>query len=339
MPSANANQPRKKVVMITGATAGVGRATAHAFAERGWNIGLIARGQKGLADTKAEVEERGGRALALTCDVADADRVEECARQLEETFGEIDVWINNAMLTVFGRFDDLTPEEFRRVTEVTYLGSVYGTLAALKRMKPRDRGVIVQSGSALAYRSIPLQSGYCGAKHALRGFFDSLRCELLHEKSNVRLTMVQFPALNTPQFEWNLVKLPEHPQPVPPIFQPSVAAEALYWASQHRRREINVGLMTAVIIWGNKFLPAFGDWYLGKTGFDSQKSGEPVSLDRLSNLWHPVENTYGTRGTFDKKAKSKSPYFWVSAHRGVVAVVALLVLAGIAGGILAAVAA
>src|SRR5213075_857499 len=248
-----------KVVVITGASAGVGRATARRFAKDGAQIALLARGRDGLEAARKEVEEFGGRAIVLMVDVADADEVEAAAAQIERELGEIDIWINNAMASVFSPIQEMTPEEFRRVTEVTFLGCVYGTLAALKRMSPRNRGMIVQVGSALAHRSIPLQSAYCAAKHALAGFTDSLRCELLHDHSNVRLVIVHMPALNTPQFRWVKSRLPRKAQPVPPIFQPEVAAEAIVWAAHSKRREINVGWPTTKAIIGNNFAPGYGD--------------------------------------------------------------------------------
>jgi len=246
-----------EVVVITGASAGVGRATARRFAKDGAQIALLARGRDGLEAARKEVEEFGGRAIVLMVDVADADEVEAAAAQIERELGEIDIWINNAMASVFSPIQEMTPEEFRRVTEVTYLGCVHGTLAALKRMLPRNRGMIVQVGSALSYRAIPLQSAYCAAKHAMRGFTDSLRCELLHQKSKVRVTMVQLPALNTPQFGWVKSRLPRKAQPVPPIFQPEVAAEAIHFAACHPRREFYVGWPSVQAIVANKFIPGF----------------------------------------------------------------------------------
>src|SRR5437762_2719098 len=243
---------KPEVVVITGASAGVGRATAQAFARRGAQLGLIARGPDGLEAARKEVEQLGGSALVFAIDVANAQKVEEAAARVEEEFGPIDIWINNAMVSVFSPVKDVTAEEFHRVTEVTYLGVVYGTLAALKRMLPRDRGTIVQVGSALAYRGIPLQAAYCGAKHAIQGFTESLRCELLHDESHVRVTMVQLPAMDTPQFDWVKSRLPRKPQPVPPIYAPEVAADAIVWAADHRRRELSVGAPTVAAIWSNK---------------------------------------------------------------------------------------
>src|SRR5437667_5249656 len=260
-----------ETVVITGASAGVGRATALEFAKKGARVALLARGRDGLEAARKEVEEFGGKALVVIVDVAYADQVEAAAAQIEAELGEIDIWINNAMASVFSPIKEMTPKEFQRVTEVTYLGYVYGTLAALKRMLPRNRGIIVQVGSALAYRGIPLQAAYCAAKHAIQGFCDSLRCELLHDKSNVKVTMLQMPALNTPQFGWVKSRLPRRAQPVPPIFQPEVAAEAIYFAAHHPRREFYVGAPSVAVITVNKFAPALLDHYLARTGYDSQQ--------------------------------------------------------------------
>ncbi len=304
-----------QVVVITGASAGVGRATARAYAKRGASLALIARGTDGLEATRAEVEKLGGKALVLPLDVADADAVESAAERAERELGAIDVWINCAMTGVFSAVKDTTPAEFRRVTEVCYLGYVHGTLAALKRMLPRDRGVIVQVGSALAYRGIPLQAAYCGAKHAIQGFFDSLRCELIHDKSEVHVTMVQLPAVNTPQFTWLKSRMPNKPQPVPPIFQPEVAADAILFAATHRRREIYVGFSAAKAIIGNKLFPSLADHYLARTGYESQQTDEPDDHDRPINLWEPVPGDHGAHGRFDDRAKSSSAQLRASEHR------------------------
>src|SRR6266576_604619 len=293
---------KPEVVVITGASAGVGRATAQAFARRGARLGLIARGPDGLEASRAEVEQLGGRALAFAIDVSDAEKVEEAAARVEEEFGPIDIWINNAMVSVFSPVKEMTAEEFHRVTEVTYLGVVYGTLSALKRMLPRDRGSIVQVGSALAYRGIPLQAAYCGAKHAIQGFTESLRCELLHDKSNVRVTMVQLPSMNTPQFSWVKSRLPRKPQPVPPIYQPEIAAEAIVYAAQHDRREIQVGLPTVVAIETNKIVPGMIDQYLARTNYEAQQTDELVEADRHDNLWSPVPGDHGAHGSFDNRS-------------------------------------
>src|SRR5438477_2918258 len=264
-----------EVVIITGASAGVGRATARAFGKRKAKVGLIARGRDGLDAAKREIEADGGEAIVLPLDVSDHDAVERAAGEVESRFGPIDIWVNNAMLSVFSPIAEMKPDEYKRVTEVTYLGYVWGTLAALRRMKPRDRGTIVQVGSALAYRGIPLQSAYCAAKHAVQGFHDSLRSELIHDKSNVRVVMVQMPALNTPQFRWVKSRLPRKGQPVPPIFQPEVAAEAIVWAAYSKRREINVGWPTSKAVVGNNLAPGFGDIYLARHGYDAQMTDEP----------------------------------------------------------------
>ncbi len=323
---------KSEVVVITGASAGVGRATARAFAKRGARIGLIARGEAGLEAAKADVERLGGRALVLPLDVADADAVEAAAATVEERFGPIDVWVNNAMASVFSPFKKMTAEEFKRVTDVTYLGFVHGTMAALKRMLPRDRGTVVQVGSALSYRSIPLQSAYCGAKHAMVGFTDSIRCELVHDESNVHITVVHMPALNTPQFGWVKSRLPHEAQPVPPIYQPEVAADAIYFAAHERRREVWVGAPTWQAIVGQKFIPGLLDIYLGKTGYDGQQTDEPRDPDDPVNLWDPADadRDHGAHGAFDGKARASSPGLWATKHRnwiaagvGTVAAVAL----------------
>ena len=323
---------RPEVVVITGASAGVGRATAQAFGRRGARVGLLARGRDGLEGAKAEVEAAGAKALVLPTDVSDAQAVEAAAGEVEERFGPIDVWVNNAMVSVFSPVKEMTAEEFRRVTEVTYLGTVYGTLAALKRMLPRNRGSIVQVGSALAYRGIPLQSAYCGSKHAIQGFTESLRSELIHDRSDVQLTMVQMPALNTPQFGWVRSRLPRKPQPVPPIFQPEVAAEAIVWAAQHRRNELWVGWPAVKAIWGNKLIPRELDYYLARTGYDSQQTDEPVDQDRKDNLWEPLPGDHGAHGSFDNRANRRSYQWWANTHRGGLALAgtALAMLTGAA---------
>ena len=312
-----------EVVVITGASAGVGRATARNFARHGARIALLARGTDGLEAAQREVQELGGTAIVIPVDVANPEQVEAAAARVEIDLGKIDIWINNAMTSVFSPIKEMTPEEFRRVTEVTYLGYVYGTLAALKRMLPRDRGVIVQVGSALAYRGIPLQSAYCAAKHAVQGFCDSLRCELLHDQSCVRLTMVQLPALNTPQFGWVKSRLPRKAQPVPPIFQPEVAAEAIYFAAHNPRREFYVGAPSVGVIVANKFVPGLLDHYLARSGYDSQQYDGAENPNRPNNLWQPVPGDHGAHGAFDARARSWSPQLWTSEHRTLVALAAI----------------
>ena len=320
----------RRTVVITGASAGVGRATAQRFAREGARIGLIARGVDGLEGARRDVEKLGGKALVIPLDVADAEKVEAAAAQVEAELGEIDIWINNAMTSVFSPIKEMTADEFRRVTEVTYLGYVYGTLAALKRMLPRDRGVIVQVGSALAYRGIPLQSAYCAAKHAIQGFCDSLRCELIHDNSKVKVTMLQMPAFNTPQFGWVKSRLPRKAQPVPPIFQPEVAAEAIYFAAHNPRREFYVGLPSVEAIVANKIAPGLLDRYLARTGYDSQQYDGPEDPNRPNNLWRPVPGDHGAHGAFDARATDWSPQWWTSEHRGWIATgVIALALAGI----------
>jgi short-subunit dehydrogenase len=313
---------RPQVVVVTGASAGVGRATAERFAAEGAQLALVARGRERLEAAARDVERKGGRALVLPADVADSEAVEAVADQAEAELGPIDVWVNNAMATVYAPVWETASAEFRRATEVTYLGSVWGTMAALSRMRPRDSGTIVQVGSALAYRGIPLQAAYCGAKHALQGFLESLRAELLHEGSNVRVTMVQLPALNTPQFSWARTKMERTPQPVPPIFQPEVAAEAVFWAAHNPRRELYVGWPTVKTILGNRFLAGVADRYLARTGFQSQQTEEPVEPDREDNLFEPVSGDYGAHGEFDGSAKRRSLQLWATLHRDWLAVAA-----------------
>jgi NAD(P)-dependent dehydrogenase (short-subunit alcohol dehydrogenase family) len=300
-----------EVVVVTGASAGVGRATARAFARAGADLALLGRGEDGLEAARREAEEAGASAIALPADVADPDQVEAAAKKAEAELGPIDVWVNNAMATIFARVIDISPQEFRRTTEVTYLGTVYGTMAALQRMRPRNRGTIVQVGSALAYRAIPLQAAYCGAKHAIRGFTDSLRCELMHEQSDVRLTMIQLPALNTPQFDWARSHMPRRAQPVPPIYQPEIAAEAIVFAARHPRREMYVGGSTVLAIAGQRIAPWLGDRYLARTGVDSQQTDEP-ERERPDNLFEAVPGDHGARGRFTARSKERSLQFDVT---------------------------
>ncbi|HEY8456489.1 MAG TPA: SDR family oxidoreductase [Actinopolymorphaceae bacterium] len=307
------------VIVVTGASGGVGRAVARAYGERGASVGLLARGEAGLAGAERDVWEAGGRALAVPTDVAYFDQVDAAATRVEEEFGPIDVWINAAFTSVFAPFVDLTPEEYRRVTEVTYLGYVHGTMAALARMRRRDAGTIVQVGSALAYRGIPLQSAYCGAKHAIQGFHESLRCELLHERSNVHVTMVQLPAVNTPQFRWVLSRLPRRAQPVPPIYQPEVAARSILYAADHpTRREYWVGGSTVGTLVANAIAPGLLDRYLARTAYASQQTGEPRDPDQPVNLWEPADSPsgqdFGAHGPFDSRSSKHSFQMWV-AHR------------------------
>jgi NAD(P)-dependent dehydrogenase (short-subunit alcohol dehydrogenase family) len=322
-----------EVVVVTGAGAGLGRAITQQFARHGASLGLLSRDPGRLADAVREVENLGGRAVALPTDVADADAVERAAARTEEAFGPIDVWVNNAMASVFSPVKEMTADEFRRVTDVTYLGYVYGTQAALRRMLPRDSGAIVQVGSALAYRSIPLQSAYCAAKHAIVGFTDSLRSELIHDGSQIRLTVVHMPALNTPQFGWVKSRLPHRAQPVPPIFQPEVGAEAVYWAAHHDRRELLVGWPTWKAIWGQKLVPGWIDGYLARTGYESQQFDGPENPDRPNNLWDPVPGPFGAHGIFDSRAAQQSAELWLDTHRtwigaaGAAAVVGLMLTA------------
>ena len=321
-----------EVVVVTGASAGVGRATARAFGERGARVGLLARGEAGLEGAREDVEAAGGTALAIPTDVADADAVEDAAERVEEEFGPVDVWVNNAMTSVFSPASEMTPEEYRRVTDVTYHGYVNGTLAALDRMRPRDEGVVVQVGSALAYRGIPLQSAYCASKHAIQGFTESLRSELIHDESGVQVTMVQLPAMNTPQFEWVRTRLPNHPQPVPPLYQPEVAADAITWAVDHDRDELWVGVPTVEAIVGNRLIPRHLDRKLAEDAWDGQMTDEPVDEDRPDNLREPVDGDrdYGARGRFDDEARERSYQLWASTNRRWLAALAA-VLVGVAG--------
>jgi short-subunit dehydrogenase len=301
------NSDRKpEVVVITGAGAGLGRAIVQAFAKRGAHIGLVSRGQDRLEDAKREVESMGGRALVLPGDVADPATTEQAAQETEEAFGPIDVWVNDAMTTVFSPFYEMSADDFKRVTEVTYLGFVYGTMAALKRMRQHDHGTIVQVGSALAYRSIPLQSAYCGAKHAIVGFTDSIRSELIHDHSRVHMTVVQMPALNTPQFSWCKSNMHRKAQPVPPIFQPEVGAEAVYWAAHHRHREVFVGWPTARAIWGQRVIPGVLDHLAARLAWDGQMYDGAQDPNRPVDLYEPVPGHQGAHGAFDDRALDHS---------------------------------
>src|SRR5687768_4096570 len=322
------------IVVITGASAGVGRALAREYGARGARVALLARGRDGLDAARREIEALGGEAMVCPVDVADAGQIEHAATQIDETFGPPDIWINNAMVSVFSPVKEMTADEFRRVTEVTYLGVVHGTLSALRRMLPRDRGVIVQVGSALAYRGIPLQSAYCASKHAVQGFCDSLRAELLHDRSHVTVTMVQLPALNTPQFDWVKSRLPNRAQPVPPIFQPEVAAKAIVWAAEQRRREVYVGMPTVRAIVGDKIAPGLLDRILAGMGYDAQQTDEPADPSRPHNLWEPVPGDHGAHGRFDTRARSGSAQVWATQHRRELMAAAGAAVVAISAGLL-----
>ncbi len=315
---------RDKVVVVTGASGGVGRAAARSFGRQGARVALLARGEAGLRAAVKDVEQAGGQALAVPVDVADHAALDRAATEVEQRLGPIEVWVNVAFATVFAPFTETTPEEFERATRVSYLGFVWGTRVALERMRPRDRGVIVQTGSAMAYRGLPLQSVYSGAKHAIQGFTEALRCELLHDRSAVRVTMVQLPAVNTPQFDWVLSRLPDHPQPVPPVYQPEVAARAIVHAATHpRRREYWVGTSTALTLLANKVAPGLVDRYLARTGYRSQQT-TALPPDPAVNLWEPADDTAdrGAHGAFDDRAHAHSPQLWASHHHATLAATA-----------------
>ena len=309
------SEAKAPIVVVTGGTAGIGRATVREFARSGYDVAILARGQDGLDATRREVDEMGRRALAIPTDVADWKAVEAAAGQIERELGSIDVWVNNAFAGIFSRFMDVTPEEYERVTQVTYLGQVNGTRAALKHMLPRDKGKIVLVGSALAYRGIPLQSAYCGAKHAIQGFIDSLRCELLNEKTKVTITMVQMPGVNTPQFDWIRAKLPGQPRPVGKVYQPEVAGRAIYAAAHDTRKEMLVGLPTVEAVWGNKVASSLLDDYLAATGIEAQQRPERVQPDRKDNLFEPVAGDHGAHGSFDSEAVDSSAELWITEHK------------------------
>jgi NAD(P)-dependent dehydrogenase (short-subunit alcohol dehydrogenase family) len=331
---------REKTVVVTGGSAGVGRATAMAFAREGAKVAVLARGRERLGAAVRELEGLGAQAMSVPVDMADANQVENAARQVEEQLGPIDIWINDAMTTVFAPFKEMPPEDFRRVTEVTYLGTVYGTMAALKRMLPRDRGTVVQVGSALSDRSIPLQSAYCGAKHGIRGFTDSLRSELLHDNSHVHITMVQLPGMNTPQFDWCKSLMPHRAQPVPPIYEPEIAADAIVYAATHHQREFYVGFPTVEAMWGNKFIAGALDRYLARTNYEAQQTAQPEDPSRPNNLWEPVPGDFGAHGRFDDRAVDRSLQWWAAEHIGWYrGMIGLAILAGAmaAGGVLAAI--
>lgn len=314
-PSHN-GKGKREVVVVTGASAGVGRAIAREFAAHGACVVLLARSRDGLEGARQDVERLGGRALPILTDVSDDLQVEAAADRAEREFGPIDIWINNAMVSVLSPALQMTAADYRRVTDVTYLGYVYGTLAALRRMVPRDRGIVVQIGSALAYRAIPLQSAYCGAKHAIQGFTESLRSELIHDKSRVDLSIIQLPAVNTPQFSWIKTRMPNHPQPVSPIFQPEVIARSVYWVAHHPRREFTIGMSAVQAIIGDKFMPGLLDHYLAYMGYAAQQTQESVDPDRPNNLYDPLPGDYGARGEFDHRSCDYSVQAWANRYRG-----------------------
>ncbi len=328
-----------QTVVINGGSAGIGRATARLFGRRGDRVAVLARGTDGLAGAADEINAEGGTALPISADMADYAQLDAAAERIERELGPIDIWINAGFSSVFAPFAEISPEEFRRVTEVTYLGFVHGTMAALARMRPRDHGTIVQVGSALSERSIPLQSAYCGAKHGVLGFTSSLRCELLHEGSHVHVTVVQMPAVNTPQFSWVRSKLPNQPQPVAPIYQPEVAARGVAYAADHPRRRVYwVGGTTAATLVANRIAPALLDRYLAKTGYQSQQTDQPADRHRPENLWQPADappgDDYGARGRFSDRAHDRSMQLWVSQHAR--QVTAGLAGVAVAGGVLGA---
>ncbi len=329
-----------QTVVITGASAGIGRAATRLFAERGDRVGLIARGSIGLSAAADEVKHAGGTACAVEADLADFEQVDDAARRIEEVLGPVHVWVNSGFASVFAPFSEISPREFRRVTEVSYLGFVHGTMAALNLMRPRDYGTIVQVGSALGERSIPLQSAYCGAKHAICGFTSSLRCELLHEGSGINVTLVQMPAVNTPQFSWVRSRLPRHPQPVPPIYEPQVAARAIVYAADHpTRKQYWVGGTTAATLIANRIAPALLDRYLARTGYDSQQTSTLTARGRPDNLFVPADgpdgHDFGATGDFDDRSHDRSVQVWMSQHAPRLAAGAAAMIAG--GAVTAAV--
>jgi NAD(P)-dependent dehydrogenase (short-subunit alcohol dehydrogenase family) len=328
--------PSPPVVVITGASGGIGRAAARRFGADGARVALLARGRNGLEAAAREVEEAGGESLVIPTDVASDEQVEAAAAQVEDAFGPIDVWVNNAMVTVYAEFLDIEPDEFRRAIEVTFLGMVWGTRAALRRMVPRDRGSIVQVCSAMSYRGIPLQSPYCGAKAACKNFTESILTELIHRKAKVRVSMIQLPGVNTTQFTWGRTKLPKQTMPVPPIYQPEVAADAIHYAAYHRRRQIYVGIPTVMNILGERVAPWLLDWYLAKTGFSSQMTDHDLDPNAHDNLFEPVDEDRGAHGPFDDIAHAKSPQYELAKHRVPVLVGGAALAAAAGAGLLAA---
>ncbi len=322
------NERRVEVVVVTGASAGVGRAIVREFAKHGASIGLLARSRDGLEGARREVEEAGERAIAVPTDMSDPQQVEDAADTVTRELGPIDVWVNVAMVSVISPAIEMTPEDYQRVTNVSYLGYVYGTLAAVRRMKERNKGKIIQVGSALAYRSIPLQSAYCGAKHAIQGFTDSLRSELIHDGSHIDITTLQLPAVNTPQFTWIKSRMPHHPQPVPPIYQPEVIARAAYWAAHHRRRELWIGFSAVKAIIGQKLMPGFADHYLAWMGYHSQQTDQPIDPNRPNNLYEPLSGDFGAHGEFDSKSRSFSLQSWLNMRRNWISLTGLGLAAG-----------
>lgn len=317
---------QREVVVVTGASAGIGRAAVREFARRRARIALIARDPDRLEAARAEAERMGAQAIAISADMADHAQVEAAADRIERELGPIDVWVNNAMATVFAPFADVSADDYRRVTDVTYHGFVWGTMAALKRMRPRNRGTVVQVSSALAYRSIPLQSPYCGAKHAIKGFTQSVRTELEHDASAVKLVLVDMPGINTPQFDWCKTTLPRHPKPIGAFCQPEVAGRAIYWAAHGDRPEVWVGYPTVGSVLGEKLFPRLLDRYLARNGIEGQQSDEAIPAGRPDNLWQPVPGDYAAHGSFEAGARAHSLQFWASRHRGW-----LLAGAGVAG--------
>jgi NAD(P)-dependent dehydrogenase (short-subunit alcohol dehydrogenase family) len=318
------------VAVVTGASGGVGRATVRMLAERGARVVLLARGMEGLEGAKRDVESRGGQALAIPTDVSKFEEVQAAADRAERELGPIDLWVNNAMVSMYSPFIEMSPEEFRHIVDVTFLGNVYGTHCALKRMRSRDRGMIIQVGSALAFRSIPLQSAYCASKHAIHGFTESLRCELIHQKSNIRISTVNMPALNTTQFIWTKNKMPNQARPTGTIFQPEVAAEAILFAAEHDRRAIMVGYTTVEATLGEKVFPGVLNHYLAKAAWEGAMLPEPTDPNQPDNFWKPVPRDLGSHGQFDQSAREFSIELWATENRGPLLLGALVVGAGLA---------